>query len=166
MEAATAPYNAVYHFRDDHLLETFIGKIPRPQLLEYVNTNESMRKKYFPGFRISNTVPTSQQVLTAYKKEIIDRNNGKLASALCAHWIRQQPVLAIAALKSLDIHSADPADAKLWLNDVHAKLESSSKDDSAQSASSIRLPGNFPARMFTSFSRSSLMAPISRPCGV
>jgi hypothetical protein len=130
MDDAAAPYDAVYHFRDDHLLETFIAKIPRSQLLEYVQTNESMRKRYFPGFRFSNTVPTCQQVLSAYKKEVIDRNNGKLASSLCAHWIRQQPVLAGAALKSLSIQSANPADANLWLKDVHAKLEPQPNEDS------------------------------------
>ncbi len=130
MKDATAPYSAVYHFRDDHLLETFIAKIPRSQLVEYLRSNDSLRNRYFRGFRISNTVPTRQQVLTAYKKEIIDRNNGKLASSLCAHWIRQQPVLASVALKSLGIQSEDPADAKLWINDVHAKLDLEQHEDS------------------------------------
>jgi hypothetical protein len=123
MESVTAPYDAVYHFRDEHLLETFIAEIPRSQLLEYVRSNELLRNRYFPGFRISNTVPTCQQVLTAYKKEIIDHHNDKLASSLCAHWIRQQPFLASAALKSLSIQSEDPADANLWIKDVQTKLE-------------------------------------------
>src|SRR5438876_10894631 len=122
-QTATAPYSAVYHFRDDHLLKTFIAKIPRPELVEYLRSNESLRNRYFPGFRISDTVPTRQQVLTAYKKEIIGRNNGKLASLLCAHWIRQQSLLATVALKSLNIQSEDPADANLWINDVHVRLE-------------------------------------------
>ena len=29
MEDATAPYNAVYHFRDEHLFEVFVAEIPR-----------------------------------------------------------------------------------------------------------------------------------------
>ncbi len=122
MEEAAAPYNAVYHFCDDRLFGTFIAKIPHSQLVEYVRSNESLRNRYFRGFRISDTVPTRQQLLTAYKKEIVDRNNGALASSLCANWIRQQPVLSSAALKSLDIQTKDPADANLWINDVHAKL--------------------------------------------
>src|SRR5438552_114241 len=123
MEDATAPYSAVYHFRDDKLLARFLEKIPRPELVEYLRSNESLRNRYFRGFRISDTVPTCQQVLTAYRKEIIDRNNGKLASSLCAHWIRQEVVLAGVALKSLRIQSEDPADAHSWIDDVHSKLQ-------------------------------------------
>lgn len=130
MEDATAPYSAVYHFLDDHLLETFIEKIPHSQLVEYLRSNESLRNRYFRGFRISNTVPSCQQVLTAYKKEIIDRKNGKLASSLCAHWIRQEPVLASAALNSLGIQSENPADANSWIKDVRAKLELDHHQDS------------------------------------
>jgi hypothetical protein len=64
MEDATA-YSAVYHFLDDHLLETFIAKIPHSQLVEYLRSNESLRNRYFRGFRISHNVPTYKQVLTA-----------------------------------------------------------------------------------------------------
>src|SRR5712664_3795971 len=103
MEDATAPYSAVYHFLDDRLLEAFISKVPHSQLVEYLRNNESLRNRYFRGFRISNTAPTCQQMLTAYKREIVGRNNGKLASSLCADWVRQQSVLATAALKSLNI---------------------------------------------------------------
>lgn len=130
MRDATTPYRAVYHFHDDHLLETFIAKIPRSQLVEYLRSNETLRNRYFRGFRISHTVPTRQQVVAAFKKEIIDRNNDKLASLLCTHWIRQQPELASIALKSLGIQSEDPADANLWINDVHAKLEQEQHQDS------------------------------------
>src|SRR6266851_1246119 len=129
MEDATAPYSAVYHFRDDDLLETFIAKIPRSQLVEYLRTNESLRNRYFRGFRISNTAPTTKQVLTSYKREIVDRNNSNLASSLCADWIRQQPVLAGAALKSLSIQSEDAADAHLWIKDVHSKLKLEHHED-------------------------------------
>src|SRR5258708_7570727 len=132
MEDATAPYSAVYHFLDDRLLEAFISKVPHSQLVEYLRSNESLRNRYFRGFRISNSVPTCKQILTAYKKEIVDRNNGKLASSLCANWIRQQPALASAALKSLSIQSEDPADANLWIEDVHAKLALDQHEDSVR----------------------------------
>ena len=90
---------------------------------------ESLRNRHFPGFRISNTHPTTQQLATAYKKEVIDRHNGQLASSLCASWIRQHPLLATAALKSLGIESENPADANSWINLVHAKLDLKPNDD-------------------------------------
>jgi tetratricopeptide (TPR) repeat protein len=130
MEDATTPYRAVYHFSDDHLLETFIAKIPRSQLVEYLRSNESLRNRYFRGFRISNTAPTCQQIQAAYKREIVNRNNGNLASSLCADWICQQPVLASVALKSLNIQSEDPANANLWINEVHEKLAPEQHEDS------------------------------------
>src|SRR5467141_2446888 len=115
MEDAPTPYTAVYHFRDDRLLARFIEQIPRSELVEYIRSSESLRNRYFRGFRISNTAPTCQQVLSAYKKEIIDRKNGNLASSLCADWIRQHSVLAGTALKSLGIQSENAADANLWI---------------------------------------------------
>ena len=123
MEDIEQPYRAVYHFVDEHLLETFIAKIPHAQLVEYLRSNESLRNRYFRGFRISNTVPSNKQIVAAYKREIVDRNNGKLASSLCADWIRQHPMLTSVALKCLNIPSEDPADAHSWINEVHEKLE-------------------------------------------
>jgi hypothetical protein len=123
MSDPTTAYSAVYHFRDEHLLEMFVSKIPHSQLLEQLRNDEALRNLYFRGFRISNTVPTRQQVLKAYKREIVDRNNGDLASTLCAHWIRQQPALASMALKSLGIDVVDPADAYSWISDVQRRIE-------------------------------------------
>ena len=39
MEDATARYNAVYHFRDDHLFGAFIGRIPHSQLVEHLRSH-------------------------------------------------------------------------------------------------------------------------------
>jgi len=129
MEDATGPYHAVYHFCDDRLLEAFINKIPHSQLSEYLRSDESLRNRHFRGFRISNTTPTRRQMMSAYKQEIIDRHNGDLASSLCADWVRQQPALASAALKSLGIQCNDPADANEWINDVQAKIGQEHNDD-------------------------------------
>ncbi len=129
MQDATAPYGAVYHFLDDRLLEMFIAKIPRSQLLDYLRANESFRNRYFPGFRISTVSPTHRQIASAYKREIVDRKNGKLASSLCAHWLRQQPALVTMALKSLGIQSENPADANSWIEDVHSKLDLEPQED-------------------------------------
>jgi tetratricopeptide (TPR) repeat protein len=123
MPDATAPYHAVYHFRDEHLLELFVAKIPRSELVDPLRNSESMRNRYFRGFRISDTVPSRQQVLTAYKKEIIDRCNGNLASLLCAHWIKQHAEIASVALAFLGIPGEHAADAYGWINDVQTELE-------------------------------------------
>jgi predicted nucleic acid-binding Zn-ribbon protein len=129
MEHATEPYSAVFHFCDEHLLEAFLAKIPRSQLLEYVRANESLRNRHFPGFRLSSTVPTFRQILVAYRNEIVDRKNSKLANALCADWIRQQPLLASTALKYLGVQSANPADARSWIEEVQAQLRQPSCKD-------------------------------------
>src|SRR5258708_31327391 len=107
MQEATAPYRPVYHFQDQRLFEVFIAKIPHSQLIDPLRNDESLRNRYFRGFRFSNTVPTRQQILNAYKKEIIDRSNGTLASFLCTQWIRQHPEIARATLKCLGIQTED-----------------------------------------------------------
>jgi tetratricopeptide (TPR) repeat protein len=129
MEHAMAPYTAVFHFCDEQLLEAFLAKIPRSQLLEYVRGSESLRNRHFPGFRLSSTVPTFRQILSAYRKEIVDHRNSKLANALCTDWIRQQPLLASTALESLGVHSADPADARSWIEAVQSQLKLPSYKD-------------------------------------
>jgi hypothetical protein len=130
MDVATAPYNAVYHFRDDRLFQAFIAEIPRSQLLEHVRRNDALRSRNFPGFRISSTFPTERQLHIAYEKEIVDRHNGNLANSLCTHWIGQHQELVTAALKSLGVDPANPSDADLWIGDVHDKLALESSDDS------------------------------------
>lgn len=129
MDEADLSYNAVYHFLDNHLLEVFIEKIPRSELVETLRVNESLRNRYFPGFRISNSVPSSKQIVVAYRKEIVERRNGRLATSLCRSWVVQQPKLADTALRSLDIHSENPANADLWITEVQARLAQEGKDE-------------------------------------
>jgi tetratricopeptide (TPR) repeat protein len=130
MKDETEAYSAVYHFLDDQLLKKFIARIPRFEMIEHLRNNEPLRRRCFPGFRISSSVPTCQQILNAYKKEIVDRNNGRLASFLCADWIRQQSDLARAALQSLGIRAENPADANSWINDVHTTLRLDTREES------------------------------------
>ena len=87
MDELNLSYDAVYHFLDKHLLEVFIEKIPRSELVETLRVNESLRNRYFPGFRISNSVPSSKQIVVAYRKEIVERRNGRLATSLCRSWV-------------------------------------------------------------------------------
>jgi len=129
MEDATAPYNAVYHFRDEHLFEAFAAQIPRPQLLEHARKNEPLKNRCFSGFRLTTSFPTHRQILAAYKKEIVDRHGGKLASALCADWIAHQQELTSKALESIDIHVSTPSDAHSWIRQVQAKLDAEPHED-------------------------------------
>lgn len=129
MEDTVKPYTPVYHFCDGKLLARFIEQIPRPDLLEYLRSNESLRNRYFRGFHISPTVPSRQQIMAAYKKEIVDRNNGSLATGLCADWVRHESALASIALKQLGIRTDSPADAHSWIADVHSKLAVESYED-------------------------------------
>jgi tetratricopeptide (TPR) repeat protein len=119
-----SPYNPVYHFRDADLLDVFISNIPRSLLLKYLSADEPLRTRYFPGFRISKTIPTIHQIQVAYRKEIVDRKNGQIASSLCADWVGQYPVLADSALRRLGIQAEDPANALEWIGDVQTRLES------------------------------------------
>jgi tetratricopeptide (TPR) repeat protein len=129
MPETTSPYRPVYHFHDQHLFELFIAKIPHSQLIDPLRNTESLRNRYFRGFRFSNISPTSQQILNAYSKEIIDRSNGTLASFLCTQWIGQHPEIASVALKFLEIQTEDVSDPNLWINDVHAKTEKTQHPD-------------------------------------
>ncbi|HUA01880.1 MAG TPA: hypothetical protein VMB02_16205, partial [Candidatus Aquilonibacter sp.] len=129
MQGSNAPYGAVYHFLDDGLFARFIEDIPRSQIVGYLRNNETVRNRYFRGFRVSNAVPTNQQILSAFKREIVERRNGDLASLLCAGWIRQHAALAHAALSNLGIQSDNSSDAYQWIGEVHSKLESGSRQD-------------------------------------
>lgn len=152
MEDAVQPYGAVYHFRDNYLLQTFLAAIPRPQLLEPLRSQESLRNRYFPGFRLSNSVPSGKQLATAYQKEIVGQHNGKLASDLCASWIQQKQAVTIAGLQALGVQPANPADAYSWIGDVHARIKSSGSDETFR-ALVRNLSAHFPSdeiRIFVS----------------
>jgi tetratricopeptide (TPR) repeat protein len=143
MEDTNAPYRAVYHFCDDALVDAFFTRIPRTQLLDFARRSETLRSRNFPGFRITNRFPTDRQLITAYRREVVDRRNSGLASSLCTCWIAQQPSLAGAALKSLGIESTTPADANSWIEEVHKKL-ASAPDEELLTTLVHSLAGKFP----------------------
>ncbi|HEY6465294.1 MAG TPA: hypothetical protein VIY69_04835, partial [Candidatus Acidoferrales bacterium] len=62
MQEATASYVPVYHFVDERLFEAFLTDIPRNVLVDYLRSDESLRNRYFPGHRISATVPSAKQI--------------------------------------------------------------------------------------------------------
>ena len=73
-------YTLVYHFVDEDLFKAFIKKMPRPALVGPVRRDEALRNRYFPGFRITEAKPDQQQLLTAYRREILQRHNSVLAN--------------------------------------------------------------------------------------
>lgn len=120
-QEASADFRPVYHFQDERLFDTFVRKIPRVHLLEPLRS-DSLRNRYFRGFRISDTVPTLPQLITAYRREILESSDGDLANFLCRHWIRANLDLTRAALQSVSISTATAADANTWINEIQAAL--------------------------------------------
>lgn len=126
MEETDSPYDAVFHFRNAHLCDVFMGAIPEAPLRERLKRSESLRSRTFPGFRITKALPTDRQMTAAFRKEIVDRRNGELASFLCALWIRKHSFLAKDALLLLGVEAKTPEDARSWIDAVHHSLEQSS----------------------------------------
>ena len=98
MEEKDSPYDAVFHFRDAQLYEAFMADLPDTALRERLRRSQSLRNSTFPGFRVTKALPTDRQICAAFKKEIVDRKNGDLASFLCALWTREHTALAKDAL--------------------------------------------------------------------
>lgn len=123
MKDDSAPYRPVYHFQDDRLFEIFLRGLPRSRILDPFRNSESLRNRYFRGFRISNSL-SLQQLIAAYRQEIVSHCNGDLASFLCTLWIEQQEELAVTALEKLGVANKEPCKPSTWLGDVHSKLAS------------------------------------------
>lgn len=116
-------YRPVYHFVDERLFKAFVEKIPRSNLVDPLRGDQELRNRYFPGFRISETTPTQQQVITAYRRDILQRSNTGLANDLCAHWIRSSHELAGVALQSVGLTSEHAAEVETWIKEVQSNLE-------------------------------------------
>jgi tetratricopeptide (TPR) repeat protein len=121
--AELTTFRPVYHFVDERLFKAFIERLPRASLVAPLRRDEALRNRYFPGFRISENKPTQQQVLSAYKREVVEGRNRRLANVLCEQWIRSSRELTTMALKSLGLSSEDPASATTWINKAQRKLE-------------------------------------------
>lgn len=134
MEQQDPPYDAVFHFRDTLLFEAFMGDIPETPLREQLRRSQSLRNRTFPGFRVTKTLPNDRQIATAFRKEIVDRRDGDLASFLCTLWIREHSALAKDALLLLGIETETPDDASSWINTVHHVLEQESWEAHIRSA--------------------------------
>src|SRR5579872_5584719 len=116
-------YRPIYHFADERLFKAFIEKVPRSDLVDPLRGDEALRNRHFPGFRISETKPTQQQLLTAYRLEILQRGNSKLANLLCEQWIRNSHELACVALQSVGLPSEHAAEVGTWIKKIQANLE-------------------------------------------
>jgi tetratricopeptide (TPR) repeat protein len=140
---AKGSYQAVYHFLDDNLFETFMAHVSHAQLRAQLRSNEPLRNRCFPGSRITTTLPTDKQLVLAYRREVVERSNGKLASELCAQWVRNNSVLVDIGLRSLGAGAVDAADATSWIEDVHTRLHESDGDERIRGLANT-LAGQFP----------------------
>lgn len=122
-------YQPVYHFADESLFKAFIDKVPRPNLTGPLRTDPTLRNRYFPGYRISATLPTRQQILNAYRRDILQRGNSQLANLLCEVWIQHSADLVREALQSLGIECEHPSDVGTWLKNVHSALAGENASD-------------------------------------
>lgn len=145
MQEATASYVPVYHFVDERLFEAFLTDIPRNVLVDYLRSDESLRNRYFPGHRISATVPSAKQISAAFRREVTDRKNSQLASSLCSDWIRQRSELARAALDEIGVQSPSPSDADSWIGSVHAAVTPENREEKIRALVS-ELGSHFPEK--------------------
>lgn len=122
MKSESPPYEPVYHFSDPHLFLGFIGSLARRTLIAPVKNDEKLRNLYFPGFRVTQSKPTQNQLLNAYKREILQRRNSQLANLLSKKWIEAHSDLTSVALTSIGIATEDPLAVNNWLEKVHEKL--------------------------------------------
>jgi len=121
-------YRPVYHFVDESLFTAFIERLPRSALTETLRKDELLRKRNFPGFRITETTPSLQLLQAAYRKEILQRSNSRLANNLCEQWIRSSRELATRAIQSLGLSAEDVGEVDTWLKEAQNKLNDSGFD--------------------------------------
>lgn len=123
MESDDSKYDAVFHFRDAVLYNAFMDDLPGTRMRDHLRNDQPLRNRCFPGFRITNDHPTDQQIRAAFKKEIVERNNGGLATRLCSLWIHEHPALTRRALNYFEIETNTPASANTWIDAVHSTLD-------------------------------------------
>ena len=92
------------------------------KLTGVLRTDEKLRNRYFPGFRISAAAPTPQQIIMAFRNEILQKGNSRLANCLCEVWIKNNCDLADTALQSLGIEYKNASEVSVWLENVHSAL--------------------------------------------
>jgi tetratricopeptide (TPR) repeat protein len=132
MENKSDPYDAVFHFRDVVLFEAFMAGIPASRPREYLRNDQALRNRCFAGFRITNTLPTNDQIKNALRREIVERNNGDLASKLCALWVRERPQLTKEALACFGVLAEKPEDSGSWITQIHDILDESKYQNDVQ----------------------------------
>lgn len=115
-------YTPVFHFVDEHLFKAFLEKIPRSALIEPLRRDEALRNRYFPGFRINESKPDRQQLLNAYRREIVERHNRVLANKLCEEWICCNHGLSSAALQALGLSGERASEAGTWIGEAQSVL--------------------------------------------
>jgi hypothetical protein len=111
----------VFHFSDERLFHIFLENIPRAELLAPLRADERLRNRHFPGFRITESLPTQKQLVAAFRSEVIQRKNTALADRLCQSWVDCHGECSSAVLESIGVSNSSPPD-KSWLKQAHAAL--------------------------------------------
>jgi len=117
-----AKYQPVCHFLDERLFSSFLEKLTRNTLVAPLRADEKLRNRYFPGFRVSESTPTAQQILTAYRTEIVQRGNSVLANLLCKHWLFRSSALLRSALESIGLSPKDVTLVDSWIKEAQSRL--------------------------------------------
>jgi len=107
---------------NETLVEAFVSDISRTHLVSYIRKSDSLRNRCFPGFRITNAFPTVRQLAIAYRREIVDRKNEWLASALLSYWIARHIEIVKVVSVALNINEPNSTNANEWTDDAREKL--------------------------------------------
>ena len=112
----------VFHCTDRDLFDPFIRGLPHRVLTEPLRGNETLKTRYFRGYRISKDRPDATAIAGAYYKEINVERNEQLLYHLCHNWLQTHQALAQQTFTALDLQDIDLQRTKDWLGTVHAKL--------------------------------------------
>jgi hypothetical protein len=107
-----------YHLSDEDLLQVFLRGIPHKILLEPIRRSETLRNKYFRGYRVTERFPEKQVISKAYSKELRLAEDQKLTRFLFANWVYEHQDLSQKALATMDIVFPEED----WLEHAHDYL--------------------------------------------
>src|SRR5262249_7144523 len=113
--------NIVFHLLDESLFDRFMGGLTRDDLLTPFRRSKDLVLRYFRGYRLSDSSPSTTAICAAFQKEIRQHRNHQLVSHLCHRWLFSHAELWRAGLRSLGIE-AELSEVKLWLPRVQSAL--------------------------------------------
>ena len=111
---------SAFHFHDFNLMSQFIADIPRKWLLDPVKKDRGIRNRYFKGMRIGGEKPTRQQFAKSYQRQVVEHEDGKLATFLCLNWCGEKDGLVQSTLELLGL--GGQKDLESALNRIHEMI--------------------------------------------